>query len=106
MILLKDHVYKIWNGRYKVKYPRQYIICCPSECVSIETHKEVPHIKCHFIVCFNGNIKTNSNCDSDVVTSWHELSTLESLTNADWDDVNKACKIGGFRYNRKLGKIC
>ena len=113
MILAKDKVYKI---RHKFVYAhswRTYIICSPIrsididnlECIAIRSKRErYTQFDCHFVVCFDGEIKTNRE-GKDSQTAFFESCEVIPLKEEDLNDVRKAVTIMGAKYNRKLNKV-
>lgn len=113
MILEKDKVYKI---RHKFAYThswRTYIICSPIRSIDIDNLECIANLSkrerytqfdCHFVVCFDGEIKTNRE-DKDSQTAFFESCEVIPLEEEDLNDVRKAVTIMGAKYNRKLNKV-
>lgn len=108
-ILKKGHVYKIFHRDAQCsKYPRQYILCCPIEDIIYSLPlKESLCFDNYFLITLANNIKIKGQGVDrySLYTSFDSLSELHELTNSDLEEVNRACIKGGFKYNRKLGKL-
>ena len=113
MILEKDKVYKI---RHKFAYAhswRSYIICSPIRSIDIDNLECIANLSrrerytqfdCHFVVCFDGEIKTNRE-GKDSQTAFFESCEVIPLEEEDLNDVRKAVTMMGAKYNRKLNKV-
>ena len=106
MVKLKSgHVYKIWHYDSSC-FDRRYIICSPISDLEIQ-EGEWAVLQCYFLVNFVGKIRILGQGTDlySLATRFDKLCVLRTLNKRDWEDVNRACIQGGFKYNRKLGKL-
>jgi hypothetical protein len=107
--LEKDKVYKIKHDCNGYDFSRDYIICSPVEDVDI-TNLDLActmggHIHkwkrfgCHFIVCFDGGLEYKGT------SGFIDDCSFLPLNQKDFDEIRKAVKVIGAKYNRKLNKL-
>lgn len=114
MVLEKDKVYKIKHESQKdIHSWRSYIICSPMRSIDIDNLECIANLSkrerytqfdCHFVVCFNGEIRTNRE-GIDSQTAFFESCEVMPLEEEDLNDVRKAVTMMGAKYNRKLNKL-
>ena len=74
------------------------------ECFAYSRGERYTQFDCHFVVCFDGEIRTNRE-GKDSQTAFFESCEIMSLDEEDLNDVRKAVTILGAKYNRKLNKV-